>query len=149
MLGRLHGWLFHLTFQNAPPRLAACFAYGKPVCPNCHPEWRIHVAPMGTPLPGWCQTVTLQGGVDGCPSPTHGDLLAIPPETPEEATERYVKDLISSENPRYMDNERSDRRFAVLRAGRDHCLSTMGRTRFAATYFRLMSCLAARAAASI
>jgi hypothetical protein len=35
-------------------------------------------------------------GFNGCPSHTHGDLLAIPPETPEQATERYVNDLISS-----------------------------------------------------
>jgi hypothetical protein len=38
-------------------------------------------------------------GFDGCPSHTHGDILAIlggTGETPEEATERYVNDLTSS-----------------------------------------------------
>jgi hypothetical protein len=38
-------------------------------------------------------------GFDGCPSHTHGDILAISGatgETPEEATERHVNDLISS-----------------------------------------------------
>ena|ERR1700704_2382008 len=94
------------------------------------------------------RTVTLPWDLMAAPA-YHGDLLAIPPETPGQATERYVNALISSENPRYMDNRRFDRRFALLAAGRDHCLSTVGRTRFAATYFRLMSCLAARAAASI
>jgi hypothetical protein len=44
-------------------------------------------------------------------------MATIPPETPEQATERYVKDLISGENPRYMDNGRSGRRFALLPAG--------------------------------
>jgi hypothetical protein len=38
-------------------------------------------------------------GFDGCPSHTHGDILAVlgeTGETPEEATKRYVHDLISS-----------------------------------------------------
>jgi hypothetical protein len=35
-------------------------------------------------------------GFDGFSWHTHGDLLAIPPETPEEATERFVNDLISN-----------------------------------------------------
>jgi hypothetical protein len=86
-------------------------------------------------------------GFDGCPSHTHGDILAVlgeTGETPEEATKRYVNDLISSKliiavatvqgkiRDIWITDDPLDN-FAILSTGRNHRVPTMGWNCLAAT----------------